>query len=1506
MVSEEGLYDARFEHDSCGVGFIVQVNGLSNHAVIMDGLRILKNLEHRGAIGGDKKTSDGAGILIQIPHTYFQELPGFSLPEPGLYGVGMFFLSQDKATQDALRKLIEEQVIVEGGTVLSWREVPTDDTSLGDIARAGSPSVWQLFVTVGNLSGEELERKLYVVRKRIENNAREAGYTLDDLYIPSFSCRTIVYKGMLTPDQFEQFYPDISEESFQSSFALVHQRYSTNTFPSWPLAQPFRRVAHNGEINTLRRNSNNMKARESNLSSRLFKDDIKKIVPVINEQLSDSAILDNVFELLTQGGRSLEHAITMMIPEAFGTRYHISQDKRAFFDYHASIMEPWDGPAAVVFCDGRKIGAVLDRNGLRPVRYVITKTGRVVVASEVGVLDLEPEEIREKGRLAPGKLLMVDLEQNRIMKDNEVKSRISRQKPYRRWLEQNKIELRGLFQEPGPVPVDHEGLVTRQLVFGYTREDVDKIVIPMVKNSQEPIGSMGNDVALAVLSEKPQLLYNYFRQMFAQVTNPPIDPYRESLVMSLMSFVGRERNLLAETPEHCRQLKLSHPVLTNDDIHRLKHADIEDFKVDTISFLYPADPAQGSLEESLETLCRKVEEKIDQGCSLIILSDRGVNKEYAPIPALLAIGSVHAYLVRRGKRHLSGLVLETGEARTVHHFATLVAYGASGINPYLVFETIVDLKEQEYLSHELSVNDAFEHYINAVKKGLLKIMSKMGVSTIRSYRGSQLFEAVGLNETFVDAYFPGTLSRIGGVGIETIDEETRRRHWEGFVERNEEKILPSGGVFNYRKNGEKHLLTPEAIVLLQRAVRNGDYATFKEYSKTINDTAHNLCTLRGLFDFRKSEPVPLEEVEEEQSIVKRFFTGAMSFGSLSKEAHETLAIAMNRLEAGSNSGEGGEDEARYIPLDNGDSRKSMVKQVASGRFGVTSNYLVNCRELQIKMAQGAKPGEGGQLPGHKVDQVIARVRHSTEGVGLISPPPHHDIYSIEDLAQLIYDLKHANSQARVSVKLVAESGVGTVAAGVSKGKADMVLISGSDGGTGAAPLSSIYHAGSFWEIGLAETQQVLTLNNLRKRIRVQVDGQLRTGRDVVIAALLGGEEFGFGTIALVSLGCVLMRKCHQNSCPVGIATQNEELRKRFRGKPEHLINFMTFLAREVREIMAELGVKRFDELVGRVDYLHTDASVEHFKARGLDFSHIFQPPQVPDGGSLYQVEEQEHDFSKTIDTELLPQIENAIEHGTKIKKQCTIRNFNRSTGGMISSAISRRYGSSGLPDNSIEITFTGSAGQSFGSFLAHGVTFVLEGDANDYMGKGLSGGRIIVYPPKKSTFIPERNIITGNVNLFGATAGEVYINGMAGERFAVRNSGAIAVVEGVGDHGCEYMTGGRVVILGKTGINFAAGMSGGIAFILDEDQLFDTLCNLEMVDVEPVTASEDVAFLHTYISNHMSYTESKRAAHILERWDEHLPYFVKVMPVDYRLALERIRQREWQESELVEVTEEVY
>lgn len=1507
MLKKRGLYDPANEHDACGVGFVARIDGERTHKIVEEGVQILCNLEHRGAVGGDMKTGDGAGMLLQMPHKFFSRVLPFLLPEEGGYGAGMIFLPADPK-QAALAVAMTERVIAwEGGNLLGWRDVPVDPECLGELARKVMPSFKQVFVSFEGHTAEQLERKLYTLRKCLENAAIAMGMELDEYYLPSLSSKTIVYKGMFVAPQFVTFYPDLGEEDFISAMALVHQRYSTNTFPSWPLAQPFRYIAHNGEINTLRRNTNNMKARETSLSSEEFGDDLKKMYPIVQANGSDSAAFDNVFELLSKGGRSMEHSMMMMVPEAFGTKFHISEDKRNFFEYHAAIMEPWDGPAALVYTDGYKIGATLDRNGLRPGRYTITKSGKVVLASEAGVIDIDPEDILENGRLEPGKMFLVDLNMHRIIRDNEIKSIISRQKPYRRWLSEQKIELKGLHGAARKIKHNSETLLERMKSFGYSFEDIRKVITPMANNSQEPIGSMGNDSPLAVLSEKPQLLYDYFKQLFAQVTNPPIDPYREHLVMSLMSFVGKERNLLKETPEHCRQLKLTHPVLTNDDIKSLKAVDLDDFKVCTVPILFEVSEKEGQLEDAVDKLCLNAEEQIDQGHSLIILSDRGVDKRHAAIPALLAMSAVHHFLVRRGKRHLAGLIIESGEVRSVHHFATLIGYGASGVNPYLVFEALSDLRVRGYLKDDLTLPQAIEHYITAVKKGLLKVMSKMGVSTIRSYRGSQIYEAIGLSESFIEKYFDGTASRVGGIDIKVVEHDVLSRHRKAWSEKDVySNRLEAGGEFSSRKNADKHLFSAEAVVNMQKAVRNGDYEIFKKYTQGVNDISKNLNTLRGLFQFKPGKPVPIEEVEAASEIVKRFVSSAMSFGSMSKEVHETMAIAMNGLGANSNSGEGGEDMARYTVRENGDNARSNIKQIASGRFGVDSPYLANCNELQIKMAQGAKPGEGGQLPGHKVNDVVAKVRHATPGVMLISPPPHHDIYSIEDLSQLIFDLKNANPKARVSVKLVSEVGVGTVAAGVAKGKADMVLISGGDGGTGASPLSSLKHAGGAWEIGLAETQQVLVMNKLRSRIRIQCDGQMKTGRDVVIAALLGAEEFGFGTASLVSLGCVMMRKCHTNACPVGIATQNEELRKRFTGKPEHLRNFMTYIAQEVREYMAELGFRTFEEMVGHVECLEVDDALDHYKAKGLDFSNVLMAPDTSGGEPLHCTSKQDHDFSLSLDKGLIEKAKDAIENKKPVVIEQPIKNCNRTVGATLSYEVTTRYGAEGLKDDTIHVNLKGSAGQSFGAFLTKGITFELEGESNDYLGKGLSGGRIILYPHAGSTFSGFRNIITGNVNLFGATGGEVFINGRAGERFAVRNSGALAVVEGVGDHGCEYMTGGRVIILGKTGVNFAAGMSGGVAYVYDENQLFDTRCNLEMVDIEPVVDVEDIEFLKTMINRHIKHTNSKQGKLIIESWEESLHCFVKVMPLEYRKALERIRERETKETEETAITEEVY
>ncbi len=1507
-IKKQGLYNPQFEHDNCGVGFVSNIDGTPTHTIIEDGLNILKNLVHRGAVGGDQKTGDGAGMLIQVPHDFFKKIStdlGFKLPDFQAYGVGFLFMPREKSARKKIVEIVEETLHKEGATLLSWRDVPVQPECLGEIALESMPFMRQIFIKIRELTGEELQRRLYIIRKCIEREVLNKDYSIQDFYIPSLSCSTITYKGMFDASMLEEFYTDFSDPDFKSPISVVHQRYSTNTFPSWPLAQPFRHVAHNGEINTLRGNVNKMFARETTLESPLYGKEIKKLFPIIVKDNSDSGCFDNAYELLISSGRSLEHSMIMMIPEAFGPSYHISVDKKAFYEYHASMMEPWDGPAAMAFTDGFRVGALLDRNGLRPARYYITKSGKVVMGSEVGILEIEPKDVLKKGRLAPGKMILVDTVKKRVLRDNEIKAAVSRRKPYRHWLEHNRIDLKGLFQIPATDQLSNtKSLVTLQKAFGYTLECVEKIILAMAENAQEPIGSMGDDEALAVLSEKPQLLYRYFKQLFAQVTNPPIDPYRENLVMSLMSFIGRERNLLDETPAHCHQIKLTHPILTNDDVDKLRKCEIEGFSVSEVPMLFEAQITR--LEDALDVLCRNSEKQIDNGASLIILTDHGVNKTCAPIPALLATSAVHHHLVRMGKRHLAGLVVETGEARDVMHFATLIGYGASAVNPYLVFTTLAEQKKEGKLEN-FTLEIAIDNYITAIKKALLKIMSKMGISTIRSYKGAQLFEAVGLKSAFIEKYFTGTPSRIEGIGIEEIEMETLKRHNAVYkMDQSTDNILDAGGSYHMRNNSQNHLLTGEAIVLLHKAIRENNYDLYKKYTELINDQSRSLCTLRGLFSLKKSKSISIDKVEPVESIVKRFVSSAMSYGSISPEAHRTMAIAMNRIGAQSNSGEGGEDERRFKKKKNGDWEISKVKQVASGRFGVSSNYLANAEELQIKMAQGAKPGEGGQLPGHKVSELIASVRYSTPGVMLISPPPHHDIYSIEDLAQLIFDLKNSNPNARISVKLVSEVGVGTVAAGVAKGKAEMVLISGHDGGTGASPLSSVKYAGIPWEIGLAETQQTLVLNKLRDKIRVQVDGQIKTGRDVVIGALLGAEEFGFGTMSLVALGCVMMRKCHLDACPVGVATQDDELRKRFKGKPEHLVSFMNFIAQDVREIMAELGFKTFNEMVGQINLIKVDQAVEHYKAKGLDFSNILYMPDVNNSEALYASSKPKHDFSNTLDFDLIRQAEPSLEKMKKVKIEMPIKNRNRTVGTMLSYEISTRFGSKGLPDNTITCSFKGSAGQSFGAFLARGITFNLEGDANDYVGKGLSGGRIILTPPKESTFRPQNNIITGNVNLFGATSGEMFIRGKAGERFCVRNSGAYAVVEGVGDHACEYMTGGRVVILGNTGVNFAAGMSGGIAYVLDTDQLFDTRCNLEMVELSPVIYEEESKFLYNMIKSHVELTQSAYAAEILHDWDEMLPQFVKVLPIDYKKALERLKDFQSKETELVTVTEEIY
>ncbi|HEX8143100.1 MAG TPA: glutamate synthase large subunit [Pyrinomonadaceae bacterium] len=1502
---KQGLYDPRHEHDACGVGFVVDIAGRKSHEIVRQAIRVLLNLEHRGACGCEKNTGDGAGILLQIPHLFFArecDPLGIKLPPPGHYGIGMVFLPHDRESREQCEHLFEEIVREEGQSVLGWRSVPTDDSTIGPTAKASEPLVRQIFIGRHPGLSDDLafERKLYVIRKRVSKGAKRGIHERRMFYIPSLSARTIIYKGMLTTEQLTTFYPDLRDEALESALALVHSRFSTNTFPSWARAHPYRYIAHNGEINTLRGNINWMHARESKFKTELFGEDIHKVLPVIDTDGSDSGMFDNALEMLTLAGRELPHAVMMMIPEPFSGHEAMSEEKKAFYEYHSCLMEPWDGPASIAFTDGIRIGAVLDRNGLRPSRYYVTKDGLVIMASEVGVLDIAPERVLMKGRLQPGRMFLVDTEEGRIVDDEELKHRIATEQPYGEWLRDNIVRLEEL---PGPSEKEaapsHSSVLERQQVFGYTDEELKLLLAPMAQGGHESIGSMGTDTPLAVLSERPQLLYNYFKQLFAQVTNPPVDAIREDLIMSTDTTVGPEENMLEPQPVCARQIKLRSPILTNDELEKLRHlgnADLHHasiFKSITLPMLY--DPSEGGrgLERALDDLCRQSSEAIVGGHGIIILSDRGVTRERAPIPALLAVSGIHHHLIREGTRTQVGFVIESGEPREVHHFALLLGYGAAAINPYLAFETLGDMTDERRLVG-VETHKAIANYIKAVNKGVVKIISKMGISTIQSYCGAQIFEAIGLNQDFVDRYFTGTPSRISGIGLDVIAEEVRLRHRQAFPDREvREHTLGVGGQYQWRREGEYHLFNPETIHKLQHACRANSYATFKEYSRLVDDQMQRLCTLRGLMQLNPTPrgPIAVEEVESVEEIVKRFKTGAMSYGSISKEAHEALAIAMNRIGGRSNTGEGGEDPARYFADENGDSRNSRIKQVASGRFGVTSNYLVNADELQIKIAQGAKPGEGGQLPGHKVYPEIARVRHSTPGVGLISPPPHHDIYSIEDLAELIYDLKNANPRARISVKLVAEVGVGTVAAGVAKAHADVVLISGYDGGTGASPLTSIKHAGVPWELGLAETHQTLLLNNLRSRITIETDGQLKTGRDVVIAALLGAEEFGFATAPLVGLGCIMMRVCHLNTCPVGVATQDPVLRAKFSGDPSHVVNFMYFIAREVRELMAELGFRTVNEMIGQTKCIEMRAAIEQWKARGLDFSQILYTPEVPETFGRYRQIEQEHGLEDALDnTTLVGLCQPALEDGSRVEATLPIRNVNRAVGTILGSHVSRRYGARGLPPDTIRLKFDGSAGQSFGAFVPRGITLTLEGDANDYVGKGLSGGKLIVYPPKASTFIAAENVIIGNVAFYGATSGEAYINGVAGERFCVRNSGVEAVVEAVGDHGCEYMTGGRVVVLGATGRNFAAGMSGGIAYVLDERGDFESRCNKEMVMLTPLEDAAEIDAIKDMIFRHAEYTGSRRATEVLLAWDEWLPKFQRVIPHDYKRVLDAQRQ----------------
>jgi glutamate synthase domain-containing protein 2/glutamate synthase domain-containing protein 1/glutamate synthase domain-containing protein 3 len=1479
----QGLYDPRNEHDACGIGFVANIKGQKSHDIITKGIQVLINLTHRGACGCDPETGDGAGVVIQIPHDFFvregRKL-GITLPPAGEYGVGMTFLPVETHQRWQCEGIIERIIREEGLTVLGWRDTPIDGAAIGRVARVSQPYIQQIFVGRGRGMNEaQLERKLYIVRKRAE--AEIAASDIPDkgfFYVPSLSARTIVYKGLLLAPQIANFYPELHDPDVVSALCLVHQRFSTNTFPTWNLAHPYRYIAHNGEINTLRGNVNWMHARQSVLASPLFGDDIKKLFPIIQPGGSDSAAFDNALELLVQSGRGIAHAMAMLIPEAWSKNKHMNPQKRAFYEYHASLMEPWDGPAAIAFTDGRSIGATLDRNGLRPARYLVTKDDVLIMASETGVLPVKPEDVRSKGRLQPGKMLLVDTVEGRIISDSEVKRSLYGRNPYQLWLKENQITLDQLADPPREHGTDPDTLLRRQRAFGYTDEDLKMILGPMAEKGEEPVGSMGTDTPLACLSDKPQPLFNYFKQLFAQVTNPPIDPIREEMVMSLTSYIGTERNILDETPQHCHTLKLPHPILTNRDLEKLRRVSQGDFLATTLPLLFAVEEGAKGLERALTQLCRRASLAIQSGYTLLILSDRGIDEDYAPIPSLLALTAVHNHLVREETRTQVALIIESAEPREVMHFALLIGYGASAVNPYLALETVGDLSQDPH---------AIDNFVKSINKGLLKTFSKMGISTLQSYRGAQVFEAIGLNKELVEKYFTGTVSRIEGVGIEVLAREALLKHVHAFHPVTDfDTELTVGGNYQFRTRGEYHLYNPQTISKLQHAVRQESFQTFGEYTDLLDNQGRQLCTLRGLIEIRKSpNPVSIDEVEPAKDIVKRFATGAMSFGSISKEAHETLAIAMNRIGGKSNTGEGGEDEARFQPDPNGDLRRSAVKQVASGRFGVTANYLVNADELQIKMAQGAKPGEGGQLPGHKIDETIARVRHSIPGVGLISPPPHHDIYSIEDLAQLIYDLKNVNPKARISVKLVAEVGVGTVAAGVAKAHADVVLISGDTGGTGASPLSSIKHAGVPWELGLAETHQVLVMNDLRGRIRVQTDGKLQTGRDVTIAALLGAEEFGFSTAPLVAIGCIMMRKCHLNTCPVGIATQDPALRAKFQGTPENVINFFFFIAEQVRQYMAQMGFRTFDEMVGRVDMLDARKAIDHWKAKGIDLSTVLYRPEVPGRIARRCVQAQDHGLDQALDYKLIEHARDALESRSPIEIKLPIRNIHRTVGAMLSGEIARRYGSAGLPDDTIRFQFTGSAGQSFGAFLAKGVTLELEGDGNDYVGKGLSGGRLIVFPPRRSTFQPEENILIGNVALYGATSGEAFFNGMAGERFAVRNSGATAVIEGLGDHGCEYMTRGLVVVLGKCGRNFAAGMSGGIAYVLDEKGDFaERRCNLAGIDLETL-ADEDNSLLASLIAKHVEATGSPKAKWILENWEQMSPKFIKIFPREYKRVL---------------------
>ncbi len=1488
----QGLYDPRNEHDACGVGFVCHMKGKKSHSIVANALQILENLDHRGACV-EENTGDGAGILLQVPHAFLVKKAkeaGFELPAQGQYGVANIFTARGGDSWTKVKEIFERVAAAEGMPVIGWRELPVDNSTLGKSAKASEPLVRQVFVKRHATALDDLsfERKLYVLRKVANNEIRVK--KVDPVwYAPSFSCRTLVYKGMLTPHQVGAYFQDLRDPDMESALALVHSRFSTNTFPNWERSHPYRYIAHNGEINTLRGNISWMLARQSIIASDLFGDDIHKIKPVINVDGSDSTIFDNALELLVLSGRSLPHAMMMMIPEPWSGHESMSEAKKAFYEYHSCLMEPWDGPASVAFTDGTMMGATLDRNGLRPSRYYVTHDDLVIMGSEAGVLPVDPANVKLKGRLQPGKMFIVNMEEGRIVPDDEIKEKIATEKPYREWLDKNLVKLADIADgEPAPLP-DHETMLKRQQAFGYTWEDLRMLMTPMARDGVEAIGSMGTDIPIAVLSNKAKLLYDYFKQLFAQVTNPPIDCIREEIVTSPVTTIGREGNLLDPKPESCHLIELKTPILSNEELAKLKAIASGEFASATLDITF--DPKQGAkgLEAAMDAICAEADELIKKGRNILILTDRGISATKAPIPALLAVGGLHHHLIRKGTRTQCDIVLESGEPREVHHFCTLIGFGCGAINPYLAFETLDDMIRQGLLVN-VDHKKAVYNFIKAATKGVIKVASKIGISTMQSYRGAQIFEAVGLCKSVVDKYFTWTATRVEGSDIKVIAEECIQRHMRGFPDRDSQvHALDVGGDYQWRKEGEAHLFNPLTIHTLQKAVRTGNYETFKQYSALVNTQVKQIYTLRGLLDFKAQTPVPLDEVESVESIMKRFKTGAMSYGSISSEAHESLAIAMNRIGGKSNTGEGGEDPERYTwTNEKGDSKNSAIKQVASGRFGVTSLYLSQAREIQIKMAQGAKPGEGGQLPGSKVYPWIAKVRGSTPGVGLISPPPHHDIYSIEDLAQLIHDLKNANRAARISVKLVSEVGVGTIAAGVAKAHSDVVLISGYDGGTGASPQTSVKHAGLPWELGLAETHQTLLLNNLRSKIVVEADGQMKTGRDIVIAALLGAEEFGFATAPLVTMGCIMMRVCHLNTCPVGVATQNPELRAKFSGDPEYAVNFMKFIAQEVRELMAQLGFRKLEDMVGRVDVLEPRQAVDHWKARGIDLSNLLYRPNVGPEVGTFCTEAQDHGIEKSMDiTTLLPLCKDAIEKGEKVSATLPIRNVNRTVGTILGNEITKKHWY-GLPDNTVHLTFNGSAGQSFGAFIPKGVTLEISGDANDYVGKGMSGGRIIVYPPEGSTFAAEENIIAGNTALYGATAGQLFLRGVAGERFAVRNSGVDAVVEGVGDHGCEYMTGGRVVVLGTTGRNFAAGMSGGIAYVLDEKGDFKTRCNTSMSDLFALEDQAEIDALESLIKQHAEVTKSQKAFKVLALWEQSVKQFVKVLPRDYARVLKAL------------------